>query len=161
MKKLILILIFITNLQCFAQRFQEIVLWQIETKAEGLVFGISKSIKDAEFIIDDFQKRNAGSKYDLSLSEPDFKYSTIAVKTRNENPVENFRTLAGKLYKVLSKEDIKSVEIAKESDISSGISYYVNTRNANWDFSSKRITDLVNNYEKYRINNSRGVIASK
>ena len=99
-----------------AQRFEEVVLWQVETRSEGLVFGISKSKSNAKRIIEDFQERNADSKYDISDYNPKFKYTTFPVKSRSESPINNFIALVGKPYKVLSHDDVRSLEIIDEQN---------------------------------------------
>lgn len=150
-KSLAIIILIMTSTVGFSQRFKEVVLWQIETSAGGLLFGISESKNKAEITIKNFQKRNAGNKYDISSFEPIFKYTTLPVESRNENPVNKFKALAGKNYKVLSKEDLKSIDIAEVKGMRSAVSYYVKKRGSSWDFARKRIKDLKTKYDEFRI----------
>lgn len=156
MKNFILFIAILFSVAAHAQRFEEVVLWQVETRAKGLVFGISKSKSNAERIIEDFQDRNADSKYDISAFSPIFKYTTFPVKNRSESPINNFIAMVGKPYKVLSYDDLKSLEIIEEQNFEQGVLYYMNARDAEKKYVTNRLQKLVTNYEKYRIKNPKG-----
>ena len=151
MKKILIVFLLLISNLGYSQRFKEVLMWQIETRAGGVLFGISDNQKDAELIIEDFQKRNADSKYDVSNYHPRFKYSSISVEKAHEQPVEDFKTIAKKAYKVLSAEDVKSMDIARKNGLEKGIDYYTQTRNVKRYYASRRISDLMNNYDKYII----------
>ena len=138
-----------------AQRFKEILKWEVETKAGGIVFGISETEEDANYIMQDFQKRNAGSKYEIKQSIPKYKYTTLNVKNSNEDLVASFKSVAGKAYKVLSAEDIESLKLVKSSSFKNAVVYYVTTRNTSEKYAEDRLKNLTDNLEKYRIKSSK------
>lgn len=135
-----------------AQRYREIVMWQVETRMGGLLFGISETKDGADAVMFDFQRRNADSKYDITSHPAKYKFTTVPVKDLNENPVEQFKLLAkGKPYKVLSAEDIKGIEIAKRKGLDAGVDYYVDVRGADRDFVKNRLKGIMTNLDAYRI----------
>lgn len=151
MKKIILLLVLLTSFIANAQRFKEVLKWEIETQAGGIVFGVSETKEDANYIMKDFQKRNAGTKYEIKESIPKFKYATINVKKTSDNPVEVFKAVAGKAYKVLSAEDIVSMEIIKKSNLANAVVYYVTTRNTTKKYAENRLKNIYGNLERFRI----------
>jgi len=134
MKKIILFGFLLYSSLSYSQRFKEVTMWQIETRAGGVVFGISESKEDAEYIMTDFQTRNANSKYDISDFSPHYKYTTYSVEKSNDKPVDEFKEVATKSYKVLSAEDIQSFNIAKKEGLQKGIDHYIKTRNVKRHF---------------------------
>jgi len=154
MKQKILYIFLLISVISYSQRFKEVLKWQVETRSGGLVFGISETKLDAELIINDFQRRNANSKYDISFHKPYYKYVTISVKNTNETPVDKFKFLAKKPYKVISFEDIKSIDIAKEQGLIIASEYYSKTKHVNNIAAISRINYLINNFDIYRIKNT-------
>ena len=154
MKKITLIAAFLLfSFASNAQRFREVVKWEVETRIGGLLFGISETKDGADVVMRDFQKRNADSKYDITSHPAKYKFTTVSVDDADENPVDNFKShTSGKAYKVLSAEDIKSVDIAKRKGLDAGIEYYVGARGADRNFVKNRLNKLLNNFEEYRIN---------
>lgn len=151
--------ILISNLS-YSQRFKEILKFQIETRAGGIVYGITESQVEAEHILADFQERNANTKYDISNFRPIYKYTTFPVESSNENPVENFKSLVGKSYKVLSAEDVIALDLMKKEGIDVGIDYYVKTRNANKEHTKKRLNSIYSNLHDFRIKKTNYLAAS-
>ncbi len=146
----VLILLLISSLS-YSQRFKEILKFQVETRAGGMVYGITESIEEAESILVDFQKRNADSKYDISSFNPIYKYTTYPIENSVENPVKKFKSLAGKNYKVLSHEDIIALDMIKKLGIDAGVDYYVKARNASTEYTIKRLNYIYSNLDNFRI----------
>ncbi len=131
---------------------QEIVLWEVETRIDGVLFGISKTKDNADAIMLDFQKRNANTIYDISRYPAKYKFTTINIKNSKEDPVALFKSYTkGREYKVLSAEDIKGIEIAKRKGLNEGVDYYVDVRGADKAFVKKRLNDLLTNFDEFRI----------
>ena len=160
MKKIILLLLLVISYNINAQRFKEVLKWEVETKAGGIVFGISETEEEANYIMQDFQKRNTGSKYEIIQSIPKYKYTTISVKNSNDDLVEAFTIAAGKPYKVLSAEDIESLELIKSSSFKDAVAYYVATRNTSEKYATDRLKNLNDNLEKYRIQSPKYLASS-
>lgn len=139
--------------------YQEIVLWEVETRIDGLLFGIAKTKDEADAVMADFQKRNANSKYDISRYPAKYKFITVQINDLNENPINKFKSYAGKAYKVLSVEDLKGIEIAKRKGLEAGVNYYVDIRGADRSFATKRLKGIMKNLDAYRIQSS-GYLAS-
>ena len=151
MKKNILVGLLLISSLSYSQRFKEALMWQIETQAGGIVFGISENKEDAEYIMQDFQVRNANSKYDISDFRPYYKYTTYSVEKSHVKPVDEFKQIAKKPYKVLSAEDIQSFNIAKKEGLEKGIDYYSKSRNVKRSFAASRIKNIVHEFDKYII----------
>ena len=140
---------------------QKYVLWEVETRIDGLLFGVAMSKDEADAVMLDFQKRNADTKYDISRYPAKYKFSSAPIKNEKENPVTIFKSYTkGKAYKVLSAEDIKGIEIAKSKGFDSGVDYYVKVRGADRGFVVKRLKDLLTNLSKFRIKSSTYLAAS-
>lgn len=151
MKKIVLATLLLISSLSYSQRFKEILKFQIETRAGGIVYGITENQAEAEYILLDFQERNKNTKYDISGFRPVYKYSMHPVKNANENPVENFKAIAGKNYKVLSAEDIIAIDTMKKEGIDAGIDYYVNARNSDPKLAKKRLNHIYSNLNNFRI----------
>ncbi len=132
-----------------AQRFKEVLKWQVETVSGGLVFGIAKDKSEATAILNDFEERNKDTKYDISGNKRIFTYATLPIESKHENPIDLFKDSTKRGYKVLSAEDIKALSIIKRKNFNAGIEYYINARNADRDFATARFNDLQTNYTKY------------
>ncbi len=132
-----------------AQRFKEVLKWQVKTESGGLVFGIAEDKNDATAILNDFQERNKDTKYDIAGSERIFTYATLPIENKHENPIDLFKDITKRGYKVLSAEDLKALHIIKKKNFNAGIEYYINARNADRDFTTARFSDLQENYSKY------------
>lgn len=143
------------------KNYQKYVLWEVETRIDGLLFGVAMSKDDADAVMLDFQKRNADTKYDISRYPAKYKFSSAPIQNQKENPVTIFKSYTkGRAYKVLSAEDIKGIEIAKSKGFDSGVDYYVGVRGADRDFVVKRLKNLLTNLSKFRIKPSSYLAAS-
>ncbi len=144
-----------------SKSFQKVVLWEVETRIDGLLFGVSSTKDEADEIMADFQKRNANSKYDISRYPARYKFTTVSVKNQGDNPVDVFKSYTkGKQYKVLSAEDLKSIEIAKNEGLDAGVDFYVDARGADRGFVTKRLKDIMTNFDEYRIQTSKYLAAT-
>lgn len=144
-----------------SKSYQKFVLWEVETRIDGLLFGVAATKDEADQIMADFQKRNANSKYDISRYPAKYKITTVSVQNSNDNPIDIFKShTKGKLYKVLSAEDIKGLEIAKNKGLNAGVDYYVNVRGADRNFVVKRLKGIITNLDKFRIESSGYLAAS-
>ncbi|WP_010521119.1 hypothetical protein [Aquimarina agarivorans] len=132
-----------------AQRFKEVLKWQVETISGGLVFGISENKEKANQLLNDFQNRNLETKYDISGEKRIFTYATLPIENKHDNPIELFKDITKKGYKVISAEDIKALSIIEKKNFKAGVDYYINARNADKDYTIARFNDLQLNYSKY------------
>ena len=154
MKKATLItMLLLLSFSINAQRNIEIVKYEVETRLGGLLFGIAETKDGADAVMLDFQKRNKGSKYDISDHPVKYKFTTVPVKSFDNahNPVTKFKYYAGKAYKVLSAEDIKGVDIAKRKGIDAGVDYYVEVRGAERGFVEDRLKNILIHLDEFRI----------
>ena len=153
MKKLILIIIFLTGIyQINAQRYKEIIKWEVPTKTGGILFGISHSKADAKYIIEDFKERNKRTKYDITDYQPVYMFTTIKVENYNDDPVKIFKKLTqNKGYRVFAKEDLESLTILKKSDLQTAAKHYSKSRNVSLDYALNRVTEISTLYTEYRI----------
>lgn len=144
-----------------SKSFQKVVLWEVETRIDGLLFGVSSTKDEADEIMADFQKRNANSKYDISRYPARYKFTTVSVKNQSNNPIDVFKSYTkGKQYKVLSAEDLKSLEIAKNEGLDAGVDFYVNARGADRSFVVKRLKSIMTDFDEYRIQSSKYLAAT-
>ena len=111
MKNFTLLLIVLASFNANAQRFKEICMWEVTTEAGGIVFGISETEEEANLIMQDFQKRNTGTKNTIIAAVPTYKYTTVNVANHSDNPVEGFKAAAGKSHTFLSAEDHENMSL--------------------------------------------------
>ena len=151
MKKITFFLLFlIITSYSFGQRHREVVKFEAKTVSGGLVFGVAYTENEADIILDDFQQRNEGSKYDIAESRRLYKHTTLQIKDRTEDPVKTFRYLCDKTYKVLSAEDVKALELIEKKGFRTAVSYYMDARQAEEKFVVNRFSDLTANFSKFR-----------
>ncbi len=149
-KNITFLLLFLLTFLAFGQRHRELVKFEAKTSSGGLVFGVAYTKSEANTILNDFQKRNKGSKYDISKAEKMFRYTTLQIKNKYEDPVKTFRGLSRKHYKVLSAEDLKALELIDKKSFTSAVNYYMNARQAEKDFVINRFANLTVNFSKFR-----------
>ena len=134
----------------------EIVLWEVKTRAEGLLFGIATSKDEADAIMVDFQERNADGKYDIS----DYPAKYEVTESHDLSSVTKFQNLVGKPYLVISIDDIRSLEIIRSRGFDEAVDYYMDTRGGDRAFVTKRLAYMYSGLEKYRILNNSQFMAN-
>ena len=150
MKKIMFVLLFLTTALTFGQRHRELVKFEAKTSSGGLLFGVAYTQNEANIIMDDFQERNFGSKYDIAEAERLFRYTTLQIQNKTEDPVKTFRYLCGKTYKVLSAEDLMALELIDKKSFKTAVTYYMHARQAEEEFVVHRFADLTANFSKFR-----------
>ena len=153
MKRFLLLLLLLTTYgHINAQRYKEIIKWEVPTKSGGLLFGISHNKGEAKYIIEDFKRRNKKTKYDITNYQPVYMFSTIKVKNYSDDPVKIFKNITNnKGYKVFGKEDLDALNLLNRSNLITAANQYANTKKVSLDYAINRITQIKNLYTDYRI----------
>ena len=93
-------------------------------------------------------------------TKPVYIYTTYPVENSNDNPVDEFKSIVRKSYKVLSAEDVMAIDLIKKEGVDTGIDYYVKARNANREQTANRLNIIFLKLDDYRIYKSKYLAAN-
>ena len=146
---------FITLITCFSffkgisQRFGEVVKWEANAVNGGKFFGITKTKKEAERIVNDIIIRNEKFKY--AVVDKKFRYASIKLSYKGEDLITTFKTyLDNKNYVVLTPTENKALELLMRGSLNDAVQFYRKTENIkSEDVAFDRITELNNRYSRF------------
>ena len=104
MKQLLLVLlvVFISNALSAQKKSNYYIKWEGVSKEGHIIYGVSYTKEEAQYVIDDFNRRNLNTKYKIV-------YQTLKKRTTEEsNVVRSFYETYPKKYRVLRTLDIAS-----------------------------------------------------
>ena len=120
--------------------------WEAYTAKGALIFGVSKSKEDAEWVIEDFTKRNEKNSY---------KPIGFIVKKAKNNSIEQFYTFKKKFpkgYKVLMPRDVIALRLIKVSSMKDAANFIENVTKKNHDEAFEYVFKLSNSFKSFSIN---------
>ena len=132
-----------------SQRYAEVVKWEANAINGGKFFGITKTKKEAERIVNDIIIRNEKFKY--AVIEKKFRYASIKLEFKGEDPIETFKSFLGKRsYIVLTPTENKALEILMNGSLNDAVQFYKKAENIQLeDVAFSHIMELNNRYPRF------------
>jgi len=147
MKKTLLFLVFsllfFASIQLHAQRFREVVLWEIKTTNGGLIVGASLNEAAADLAINDFTARNKGHNYQAYLAKK--KFTTFKV-IKTEALLSDLRSKTPRGYVVISAEELQVLEKFKGKSFAQIAAAYASIGRNSYQRSLQEI-QLISKYQ--------------
>ncbi len=141
-----LIVIFISfSTGAIAQNISNYIRWE-GVSAEGhIIFGISYTKEEAQVVIDDFNDRNATTKYKIV-------YQTLRKRsTDNPDLVRGFYDAYSRKYRVLRKVDLASLHIFQVGNFNKAVDFLEQNSDRNKIEAQKHMHQLLKEYQLYRL----------
>jgi len=120
--------------------------WEAYTAKGALIFGVSPSKSNAEWVIEDFTKRNEDNAY-----KP-IGFTIKKIETPSTNYVEKFKKKYPKGYNVLSHRNVIALRMAKVSSLNAAATFIESVTKKNNTEAFDYIFKLSNSFKTYGIN---------
>ena len=133
------------NSESYESNRLQVYKWEAYTQKGALVFGVSKSKADAEWVIKDFTKRNIKNAY---------KPIGHVIKKSDINSTEFLKTFKKKYpkgYKVLMPRDVIALRMIKISNMNNAADFIDSVTKKNHDEAFQYLFKLSNNFKSYSI----------
>ena len=124
---------------------KDVFKFEIYTAKGVIVFGVAETKEHAQWIVDDFYKRNA-----KTVFKP-YNYVIKKSITTKRNYFDRFKSICPKGYKVLTQRDIIAFRIIKVDGVGLAIDFIQKTTAKNAQESNDYVYDLSSNLKDYRI----------
>lgn len=146
MKQRLLVLLFILTSTLFAQKQSNYYIkWEGVSKEGHIIYGVSYTKEEAQFVIDDFNRRNAKTRYKIV-------YQTLKKRTTNDEAlVRTFYEAYPKKYRVLGQLDLASLHIFQVSSFEKAVAFLKKHMEANDLETEKYLHQLLKDYQLYRL----------
>jgi len=153
MKKMLYLLCILYSIYSLAQSqsvitymAHEVIYFEGITYAGGRFFGITKDRETAQQIINDYMKRNANTKHQLTYKT--IKDTTL-VEQSDIDVFQQFLSVCPKGYVLLPIIAYNSLYIAKKDTMESAIWYYLKTKNTTPKLAKTKVMHLSKMYGNY------------
>jgi len=123
----------------------QVYKWEAYTSHGAIIFGVSKTKSDAEWVISDFTERNKKNAY-----KP-IDHIIKPVKATSIDFIASFKKKYPKGYKVLGHQDLTALRMIKVSSINSAASFIENVTDKNNSEAFEYVFKLNNNFKTYSI----------
>lgn len=146
MKQLLLVLLITFTSTLLAQKKSNYYIkWEGVSKEGHIIYGVSYTKEEAQFVIDDFNERNASTKYKIV-------YQTLKKRTAKDTSiVRSFYDAYPSKYRVLRKLDLASLHIFQVSSFEKAVEFLTkNTEQTPLD-TEKYLHQLLKDYQLYRL----------
>lgn len=146
MKQLLLVLLITFTSTLLAQeKSNYYIKWEGVSKEGHIIYGVSYTKEEAQFVIDDFNERNATTKYKIV-------YQTLKKRTAKDTSiVRSFYDAYPSKYRVLRKLDLASLHIFQVSSFEKAVDFLAkNTEQTPLD-TEKYLHQLLKDYQLYRL----------
>jgi len=145
MKQLLLIIFFSFSVSLIAQKVNNYICWE-GVSAEGhIIYGVSYTKEEALDVIDDFNERNAKTKYKIV-------YQTLKKRTTNNTDlVRNFYNRHSRKYRALRKIDLAAMHIFQVGSFNKAVDFLESNSKKNKIEAEKHIHELLKEYQLYRL----------
>ena len=146
MKQLVLIVLFILTGTLIAQnKSSYCIKWEGVSKEGHIIYGVAYTKEEAQFVIDDFNVRNAKTRYKIV-------YQTLKKRTTtNDSLVRNFYDTHPKKYRVLRQLDLTSLHIFQVSSFKKAVDFLKQHSKFNELETEKYLHQLLKEYQLYRL----------
>ncbi len=118
--------------------------WEGVSKEGHFIYGIAKTKPEAEYIIEDFNIRNAKTQFKLS-------FFNIKKGSLSAAAYHLFTSQYPRKYRVLSKFDIAAMHIYEISNFDKAASYLVANSNKAENTAKQYLQQLLKEYKIYRL----------
>lgn len=126
-------------------QYKKIYKWELYTAKGSIVFGVSKSLLEAESIISDFTKRNWNTSF-----KPLHHHITEDI-AESQDYFKVFKEYCPKGYRVLSTAEVTALRLIYIADLRSATLYYGKCSSKNMYQTKRYLTNLHDNFKPYRI----------
>jgi len=147
MKNLVLLVLLLAiSIPSIAQsKSNYYIKWEGVSKEGHIVYGVAYTKEEAQFVIDDFNERNAYTQYKIV-------YQTIKTRTaENTDLIRDFYDLYPRKYRVLEKMDIASLHIFQVGSFDKAVGYLKKNTGKNELETEKYLHQLLKDYQLYRL----------
>lgn len=146
MKKLLLITFIALSSALFAQNTSNYYIkWEGLSKEGHIIYGISYTKEEAQFVIDDFNRRNAKTKYKMI-------YKTLKKRTTDDkNLVRTFYDTYPNKYRVLKKSDMAALHIFQIGTFVKAADFLQKSTGLDALETQKHLQQLLKEYKIYRM----------
>ena len=124
----------------------QIYQWEAYTSKGALIYGVNKSKADAEWVIEDFTKRNEKNSY---------KPIGFVIKKSTTNSFEYFEKFKKRFpkgYRVLMPRDLIALRMIKVSNMNDAAAFIESVTKKTNDEAFDYVFKLSNNFKSYSIN---------
>ena len=145
MKGLLLIIFFVISGTLLAQKSNNYIRWEGVSKEGHIIYGVSYTKEEAQFVIDDFNVRNAKTKFKIV-------YQTLRKRTTEDaDLIRNFYDTYERKYRVLKRIDLTSLHIFQIGSFEKAVDFlHKNTDKSKID-AEKHMHQLLKEYQSYRL----------
>jgi len=119
--------------------------WEAYTSHGVIIFGVNKSKADAEWVIEDFTKRNQKNAY-----KP-IGHIIKEVEITSPGYFAKFKKKYPKGYKVLMQRDVIALRMIKISNLTEAANFIESVTKKNKDEAFQHVFNLSNNFRRYTI----------
>lgn len=146
MKQLLLVIFFTITSALLAQKKSSYYIkWEGVSKEGHIIYGVAYTKEEAQFVIDDFNERNANTKYKIV-------YQTLKKRTTNNaGLVRGFYEAYPKKYRVLRQLDLASLHIFQVSSFEKAVAFLKKHMDADNLETEKYLHQLLKEYQLYRL----------
>lgn len=146
MKQILLVLLFTLTSSLFAQKKSNYYIkWEGVSKEGHIIYGVSYTKEEAQFVIDDFNERNAKTKYKIV-------YQTLKKRTTKDTGiVRSFYDAYPSKYRVLRKLDLASLHIFQVSSFEKAVDFLSKNTKETALTTEKYLHQLLKDYQLYRL----------
>lgn len=135
--------LFFATTQLYAQRYREVVLWEIKTTNGGLIVGASLNEAAADYAISDFTTRNKGFNYQAYLTKK--KFTTFEVAKATEL-LSDLRSKTARGYVVISEKELQILEKFKGKSLAQIAAAYASVSRNSYQRALQEI-QLISKYQ--------------
>lgn len=141
----VVLLLLITNASIAQKKSNYYIKWEGVSKEGHIVYGVSYTKEEAQFVIDDFNERNAYTQYKIV-------YQTLKTRTAETTDlIRDFYNLYPRKYRVLEKMDIASLHIFQVSSFDKAVEFLKKNTGKDSLATQKYLHQLLKDYQLYRL----------
>ena len=142
---LLVLLITLTSTLSAQKKSNYYIKWEGVSKEGHIIYGVSYTKEEAQFVIDDFNERNASTKYKIV-------YQTLKKRTANDNDlVRSFYDAYPNKYRVLRNLDLASLHIFQVSSFEKAVEFLKQSKEETTLDTEKYLHQLLKDYQLYRL----------
>jgi len=139
------LLFLITSASIAQTKSNYYIKWEGVSKEGHIIYGVSYTKEEAQFVIDDFNKRNAYTQYKIV-------YQTLKKRTAETTDlIRDFYNLYPSKYRVLEKMDVASLHIFQVSNFDKAVDFLKKNTGKDELETQKYLHQLLKDYQLYRL----------
>lgn len=142
---LLIILLAITSATMAQSKSSSYIKWEGLSKEGHIIYGISYTKEEAQFVINDFNRRNAKTKFKIV-------YQTLKKRTTDDKTlVRTFYETYPKKYRVLKKSDMAALHIFQIGTFVKAADFLQKNTGLNELETQKHLQQLLKECKMYRM----------